>query len=81
MGAAAMGYPPNLVSSTVFDTPLATGPAAPTDPRPTPNGQHSCRAPRLHRASDCYLVASGPSCAAAAWDVVEPRTMLTARSR
>lgn len=27
---------------------------------------------RLQRATDCYLVASGPSCAAVAWDVAEP---------
>jgi hypothetical protein len=27
---------------------------------------------RLQRASDCYLVASGPNCAAVAWDVAEP---------
>ncbi len=27
---------------------------------------------RLQHASDCYLVASGPKCAAVAWDVGEP---------
>lgn len=27
---------------------------------------------RLQHANDCYLVASGPNCAAVAWDVAEP---------
>ncbi len=27
---------------------------------------------RLQHATDCYLVASGPNCAAVAWDVAEP---------